>query len=396
MSTIRNTTSTRRRGRRAARGVVLLAGLLGGLAALAASGVPAYAANNNSLDFYTNIDGHTSWPASLPAGPGTTYSAPAMVRFTLQPGFVTGTAVAAEGSGNQLEFYTHDDGPNPWIQTTVAGANTTYSAPAMVRFANKSGPGTDIAAEGPGHRLEFYYKYDKGSWHQSTVAGANTTYSAPAMVRYSNAGGNGTEIVAEGPNHQLEFYFNRDGKPTWYQSTVAGTGTTYSAPAIVVTSTGAEVAAEGPSNQLEFYTSTYGVPGWTQTTVAGASTTYSAPAMVRSSHSTEIAAEGSGNQLEFYWNIDGPNPWNQSTVAGPGTTYSAPAMVRYSNTGGTGTEITAEAPSNQLEFYYNPDTTSAWNPSSIAGPGTTYSAPAMVRYSNTGGTSTGTEVTAQG
>jgi hypothetical protein len=44
MSTIRNAIHTCRRGRRAIRGVVLLAGLLGSLAALAASGIPANAA----------------------------------------------------------------------------------------------------------------------------------------------------------------------------------------------------------------------------------------------------------------------------------------------------------------------------------------------------------------
>jgi hypothetical protein len=58
---------------------------------------------------------------------------------------------------------------------------------------------------------------------------------------------------------------------------------------------------------------------------------------------TEIAIEGAVHQLQFYWNLDTqPTTWNLNTVAGPGTTYSAPAMVRFTNTLGTGTEITAQ------------------------------------------------------
>jgi hypothetical protein len=34
-------------------------------------------------------------------------------------------------------------------------------------------------------------------------------------------------------------------------------------------------------------------------------------------------------QLDFCYNIDGNPGWHPSTVAGSGTTYSAPAMVRW-------------------------------------------------------------------
>jgi hypothetical protein len=329
-----------------------------------------------------------------------------MVRFTLPPGLVTGTEVAAEGSSHELELYTNNDGSPSWTPSTVATANTTYSAPAMVRFTNKSGTGTDIAAEGPSHQLEFYYKYDNpGSvWHQSTPAGPNTTFSAPAMVRFSNSLGNGTEIAAEGPGHRLEYYYNYDGKRGWAQSTVAGPNTTYSPPAMVrfsnTSGNGTEIAAQGSGNQLDYYWNVDGMPPpWNQATVAGANTTYSAPAIVRFSNSlgngTEIAAEGPGNQLDYYWNVDGtPPPWNQSAPAGPGTTYSAPAMVRFSNSSGNGTEIAAEGPGHRLEYYTNIDITPGWPLTTVRGPGTTYSAPAMVRFNNAVGI--GSEITAQG
>jgi len=53
------------------------------------------------------------------------------------------------------------------------------------------------------------------------------------------------------------------------------------------------------------------------------------PAMARTGHnSTVIAVQGPNNSLNFYWNNDGNSKWNPSVIAGPGTTYSAPAMAR--------------------------------------------------------------------
>jgi hypothetical protein len=52
----------------------------------------------------------------------------------------------------------------------------------------------------------------------------------------------------------------------------------------------------------------------------------------------EVTTEKPSHQLYFYWNADGTAPWNPATIAGPGTTYPAPAMVR--NTGST--EVTAQ------------------------------------------------------
>ena len=141
---IRNAAPTRRSGRRAIRGVVLLAGLLGGLAVLAASGVPAYAGTlPKSLDFYSGLDnlsGYPNWNSSLAAGWGTTYSAPAMVRSS------TGTEVAYEGPGNSLGFSYNIDGQKNWNPSTIPGPGT-YSAPAMVRFADSLGSGTEVAAQ---------------------------------------------------------------------------------------------------------------------------------------------------------------------------------------------------------------------------------------------------------
>ena len=399
---IRNAAPTRRSGRRAIRGVVLLAGLLGGLAVLAASGVPAYAGTlPKSLDFYSGLDnlsGYPNWNQSLAAGWGTTYSAPAMVRFSNASG--TGTEVAYEGPGNSLGFSYNIDGQKNWNPSTIPGPGT-YSAPAIVRDST----GTYVTAEGPGHQLEFYSNVDPtnptNTWQQQVIGlSGGTIFSAPSMVEDSGR----IYIVAEGPNQSLMFYATDIVEDTsWLKQTVAKSDTTYSAPALVrfsnASGTGTEVTAEGPGNSLDFY---YNIDGqfingqmnWIPSVAAVGGTTYSAPAMVRFANSSgtgiEVAAEGPGNSLDFYHILDGqsgPFSWHPSTISGPGA-YSAPAMVRSS----IGTEVAYEGPGNQLEFSFNIDGNQAWNPSTIPGPGT-YSAPAMVRFADSLGS--GTEVAAQ-
>ena len=249
---LRNPKSTRRRGRRAIRGAVLLAGMLGSWAALAATGVPAYAANNNSLDFDYNIDSQPTWTPSTAAVPGTTYLGP--------------------GDGAlQRQHRSHRRGTEP---------------PAGVLLQH----------------------HGERNWTPSTVTGTGSC-PAPAMVRSSTS----TEVTAEEPNHSLYFYWNTDGSLTWQSERIAGPGTSYSAPAMVRSSDSTEVTAEGPSHQLEFYYNIDGQPAWHHATVAGPGT-YSAPAMVRSSTSTEVTAEGPSHQLEFYWNVDGDRHWHHAAV----------------------------------------------------------------------------------
>ena len=57
-----------------------------------------------------------------------------------------GTEVAYEGPGNQLEFSFNIDGNQAWNPSTIPGPGT-YSAPAMVRFADSLGSGTEVAAQ---------------------------------------------------------------------------------------------------------------------------------------------------------------------------------------------------------------------------------------------------------
>ena len=58
------------------------------------------------------------------------------------------------------------------------------------------------------------------------------------MVRFPN----GTEIAVEGPGGSLHFYWNRDDTPTWHLEQITGAFNVFSAPAIVRSFDSTEVA----------------------------------------------------------------------------------------------------------------------------------------------------------
>jgi hypothetical protein len=75
--------------------------------------------------------------------------------------------VAAEGPGHRLRFYWQANGTTPWHREAVAGSGTTFSAPGVAYLT------TDhlIAAAGPGRRLLFYWQPDSSAaWHPERVA----------------------------------------------------------------------------------------------------------------------------------------------------------------------------------------------------------------------------------
>jgi hypothetical protein len=60
-------------------------------------------------------------------------------------------------------------------------------------------------------------------------------------------------VAAEGPHHRLIFYFQADGTIPWISEAVAGSGTAYSAPGTTYNSIGNLVTAAGPGNGLSFW-----------------------------------------------------------------------------------------------------------------------------------------------
>jgi hypothetical protein len=57
-------------------------------------------------------------------------------------------------------------------------------------------------------------------------------------------------------------YWAVNGTPTWHAETVAGPGTTFSAPSIGENSTGPSITTVGPRGMLKFYWAVNGTPTW--------------------------------------------------------------------------------------------------------------------------------------
>ena len=89
--------------------------------------------------------------------------------------------------------------------------------------------------QGPSHELLYYWATPGSPWHSTIIAGSETTYSAPAIAVRSTSPAGKADVVAQGPNHQLLYYWATPGS-SWHSTTIAGSGTTYSAPAIAVRS----------------------------------------------------------------------------------------------------------------------------------------------------------------
>jgi hypothetical protein len=88
----------------------------------------------------------------------------------------------------------------------------------------QDGNGVNIVAEGPNHSLYFYWATNGTStWHQETVAGANTTYSAPALANI----GNGENLAYFGYYDESEgalMFAWSDSSGQFHQELVAAAG----------------------------------------------------------------------------------------------------------------------------------------------------------------------------
>ena len=259
------------------------------------------------------------------------------------------TQMFTQGPGNSPDSYWDAYG-STWSSGTVAGSGTTYSQPEAV--VTQSNGLTQVFVQGPNNSLVTYWNwYGSSTWSSVTIAGSNTTYSAPvAIVTQTSVGGAPaglTQVFAEGPNNSLDSYWTVPGN-TWSGGTLAGANTTYSAPAAVVTQSSGlsssgltQVFAQGPSNSMDSYWDFYN-NAWNSGSPAGSGTTYSQPAAVITESSvggapaglTQVFAQGSSNSLDNYWDSYSYG-WNSGSPAGSGTTYSAPvAVVTQTSVGG--------------------------------------------------------------
>jgi hypothetical protein len=216
---------------------------------------------DNSLRYYHAWPGSPWDPGQI--GPdGTTFSAPAI--FVRSGGEAD---VVAEGADHTM-WYWHATPGSSWGSMHFPGA-VDYSAPAiMVR----SGGEADIAFQGPGNSLRLYFATPGSNWSASAVAGAGTTYSAPAITADDGGGGpygvaGGPEIAVEGPDYSLSWYFLQwsagptgqpEGPTGWNGGKVgSAAGITFSAPSIVDRGGGeVDFAFVGVQNSLWYYAQT--------------------------------------------------------------------------------------------------------------------------------------------
>ena len=211
MSRIRNAVSARRGGQRAVRRVILLAGLLGSLGALAASGVPAYASNS-----------------------------------TQAPGFEH--VVYLTGSGHAEEFYypLGQTGPH-WkmtdVTSQVTGAASAAPGSALTSWAD-SGYEHVVYLTGSGHAEEFYYPLGETGPHwkmtdvTSQVAGAASAAPGSALTSWADSSYEHV-VYLTGSGHAEEFYYplGQTG-PHWKMTDVTSqvAGAASAAPGSALTS----------------------------------------------------------------------------------------------------------------------------------------------------------------
>jgi hypothetical protein len=277
---------------------------------------------NHTLDIMEQFQSNGEWGGlEQVAGPGTTYSAPSLIIDKNNNRWV-----AFEGANHTLDIMEQFHATGGWGGLEqIAGPGTTYSAPSLIIDKNDY---RWVSAEGANNSLFVKQQFEsEGVWQWGgleTIAGAGTTYSAPSLVIDHE---NDRWVSAEGANHTLNIMeqFQSNGKWGGLEQ-VAGTGTTYSAPSLIDDQDDSRwVAARGASNSL-FVKHEFEFEGVWQwgglETIAGAGTTYSAPSLIIDQGNDRwVSADGASNSLFVKEQFQANGEWGGlQTIAGAGTT----------------------------------------------------------------------------
>jgi hypothetical protein len=264
---------------------------------------------DDSLDFYWQIIGESSWQKEIVAGNGTTFSAPSLANIG------GGVGIVAEGPDNSLRYYWAANGTPDWQEENVAGPGTTYSAPSIAGNDDMA----NVVAQGPDHSLDFYWQQDGTTpWNPETVFGGSIAYSVPVVT-----GNDGyVNIVVQGPDNSLFFLWQQDGATQWNVSTPKGStdagqpsNATFSGSA----GDGVYVAAISVQDIPGVYTDINGSGTWQGRGVQGSS------GFAAGSNATVTANDGVANvavyqyngELDFFWQ-NSTGAFVQEVVAAPG------------------------------------------------------------------------------
>lgn len=81
----------------------------------------------------------------------------------------------------------------------------------------------------------------------------------------------------------------------------------------------ATIVVQGPHHSLKFYWAVNGTTTWHSETVAGAGSAFSAPSMILNGNAASITSAGAKGRLKYYWAINGTTAWHAEQVAPPGS-----------------------------------------------------------------------------
>jgi len=288
--------------------------------------------------FYWDTGGSWNGPLAL-GGVGSADSAPSIGVES------NGTVdVVVQGPNHALYFYWQIAGS--WYGPySIAGNDVAYSTPSLA----PDGAGhVYVAVKGPANRLDVWLD-SGGAWTGPTTLGdADTTFSAPSVVEESPS----TVLIgAVGLQNQETIYRNVSG--VWQAPTSSAAGTAYS-PSL------GDIAFMGPSNALEAYQPS----GPSYATVAGAGSSYSAPS--GDAAATYLAVEGAGHALDYFALSGGSYHAQRLDTS---VAYSAPSLTFEPN---GHQDLALQGPSNTLYVYWLIGST-WYGPLAIGGAGTTYS-----------------------
>ncbi|MBO3751010.1 hypothetical protein J5X84_33475 [Streptosporangiaceae bacterium NEAU-GS5] len=307
---------------------------------------------SGGLDFFWAVNGGGWSTRRVTTGP-----------VTSDPAIAPGNGsvrIAAAGASNTLDFYWQNNGDSGWHKQTLGGAGTAASAPTMTRGDDNT---TLIATRQSDNSLWFRWNRDTSpSWPAIQVDGPGAILSSPAIAHSDSAVG----MAAQGPNNSLNFYWQNDGDAGWHKVVVVGSGATSTTPAILRSSNtflklgSTTIVVRTPNGGLDLYRNYHGDPNWFKNGgVAADGTAFSEPAIASNDDDSEvhIAVQGPNNSLLFFWTSDSAGPWNQVQVAGPGTTFTAPSIVR----GVSSSTISARDAAGRVIVYRNSDGSSGWS-----------------------------------
>ena len=296
-----------------------------------------------------------TWNAAEIVSAGVASSPVAMLQQNGSP------TVFFQGAGGTLWNYWYIPSSGAWGAAEIASSGVS-SGPAVVPQVNGA---PSVFVQGSGNALmNYWYIPSQGIWGAGTVAGANSAFSATAVIAQPSAD-DAPSLFVVGPGNALMNYWYIPSQGIWGAGTVAGPDSAFSAPAVMAQASADDapsVFVVGPGNALMNYWYIPSQGMWGAGTVAGPNSAFSAPAVMAQANSAPtLFVQGPGNSLINYWYIPSQGIWGAGTVAGQGTDSTTPGITTQSN--GAPSVFFQESDGSLWNYWYVNGTWAAGEPS---------------------------------